>query len=228
MAYRVYLPPCYGEDGRSYPTLTLLGGNIHDDAIWDDLGIDETADTLILAGDIPPLIIIMPDGGWIANNTSGGPGSYEPVIHSDLHNHITATTCAWDDPAGRAIGGLSRGGYWALEIAFRFPQDFVSVGGHSAALLDQFAGPAINPQTTALTTNLGDLRIYLDIGDADYVRANTIRLHDDMTAAGIDHTWVLQNGRHEDAYWSAHTADYLRWYTAPWSTDRSSYPPCTP
>lgn len=229
MAYRVYLPPCYGLDDRSYPTLYLLPGNIHTDAIWDSLGVDEVAEAGILAESWPPFLIVLPDGGWIANNSSGGPGSYESVIMNDLIPYVEQTTCAWSDPAGRAIGGLSRGGYWALEIAFRFPDQFASVGGHSAALLDTHAWPAVNPQHTGLSQNLGDLRIYLDIGADDYVIHNIRQLHLDMETAvpPIPHTWVLNPGRHEEAYWQTHIPNYLAWYTEPWPLARESYPDCT-
>ncbi|MBX3058784.1 MAG: hypothetical protein KF770_20155, partial [Anaerolineae bacterium] len=130
----------------------------------------------------------------------------------------------WAEPAGRAIGGLSRGGYWSLEIAFRHPEMFVSVGGHSAALIDSYAGPDINPQYTGLSNDLGDLRIYLDIGDRDYLRPNTEQLHQDMTAQGIPHTWVLNEGAHEDSYWPQHLTDYLLWYAEPWPRERMDYP----
>lgn len=224
--YRLYLPPCFGADGRVYPTLYLFAGNIHNEGKWDELGIDEAAEVAIAAGEIAPLLIVMPAGGWLADNTSGGPASYESLVVNELIPHIEATSCAWAEPAGRAIGGISRGGYWALEIAFRFPEQFVSVGGHSAALFDSFAGPEVNPQQTALRNDLGDLRIYLDIGDNDHVRVNTIRLHDDMVAAGVAHEWYLNAGRHEDAYWSAHALDYLRWYGEEWPVARESYPLC--
>ncbi|MCA9969347.1 MAG: hypothetical protein KC425_03980, partial [Anaerolineales bacterium] len=191
-----------------------------------DLGIDETAASTIRAGSLPPLLIVMPAGGWLADNTSGGPGSYERFVLDELIPHVEATTCAWAAPAGRAIGGLSRGGYWALEIAFRFPDHFASVGGHSAALFDQYAGPAINPQTTGLTQPLGDLRIYLDIGDADYLRAPLVQLHEDMARLGVPHTWQPNPGGHDDAYWRSQLDAYLAWYTAVWPTDRAAYPPC--
>ena len=125
---------------------------------------------------------------------------------------------------------MSRGGYWALEIAFRFPQAFVSVGGHSAALLDQYAWPAVNPQYTGLSQNLGDLRIYLDIGAEDYVINNIRQLHLDMETAvpPIPHTWVLNPGRHEEAYWQTHIPDYLSWYSEAWPSDRLAYPACSP
>ncbi len=225
--YAIYLPPCYGLDGYAYPTLYLMAGNIHDEMKWAELGLLEAAEAGILAESLPPMLIVMPDGGWLANNSSGGPGSYESLILEELLPHVESSYCAWPEAAGRAIGGLSRGGYWALEIAFRFPQRFHSAGGHSAALLDTHAGPGINPQLTALTNDLGDLRIYLDIGDDDYVRANTIKLHDDMEAAGIAHEWHLNEGQHVDGYWAAHGAGYLAWYGAPWSLlERTDYPPC--
>ena len=184
-----------------YPTVYLFHGNTHDDAAWDDYGLDEAAEELIQSGQIPPIIIALPDGGWIANNSSGGPNSFEGVILNEFIPYIEETYCAWPEPEGRAIGGLSRGGYWALEIAFRFPEHFISVGGHSAALYDTAAGPELNPQFTGLNNDLGDLRIYLDIGENDYLIPNIRRLHEDMVAAERPHLWVLNEGFHDDSYW---------------------------
>ena len=226
MAYQLYFPPCYGQNGRLYPTLYLLPGNIHDEQIWADLGIGQAADAAIQSEAIPPLLIVMPAGGWLANNTSGGPGSYESFILNELIPHIEQTSCAWPEAAGRAIGGLSRGGYWALSIAFRHPQQFMSVGGHSAALLDTHAGPDVNPQQTGLTNQLHNLRIYLDIGRDDYLINNIRRLHEDMETAVIPHTWVLNDGLHEENYWATHLTDYLHWYTVPWPLTANTYPPC--
>ncbi len=224
--YRVYLPPCFGQEERVYPAVYMFHGNTHTDTAWDDLGLDEAADAAILAGEIPPLIIAMPDGGYLANNSSGGPNSFEGVMLNEFIPYVEETYCAWPQPAGRAIGGLSRGGYWALEIAFRFPEHFISVGGHSAALYDTAAGPELNPQFTGLTNDLGDLRIYLDIGEDDYLIPNIRRLHEDMVTAGRPHLWVLNEGSHEDSYWALHGIDYLRWYTEPWSFDEAAYPAC--
>jgi hypothetical protein len=94
------------------------------------------------------------------------------------------------------------------------------------ALYDTFAGPNLNPQYTGLSQDLGDLRIYLDIGAADYLINNIRKLHEDMETAVIPHVWVLNEGQHEDAYWAAHVTDYLMWYTQPWPLARESYPPC--
>lgn len=214
--YRVYLPPCYGQEGRAYPALYLLGGNNHNDDVWDRLGADEAAEAGIAAGTLEPLVIVMPDGGWIANQTSGGPFSYEGVIVSELIPHIEQTYCVVGEAAGRALGGLSRGGYWSLEIAFRQPALFRSVGGHSFALLDSHAGPDMDPVSTGATNDLGDLRIYLDIGANDYLLGRARPLHEALTAAGVPHVWLINEGTHEEAYWQGQVGSYLAWYNDGW------------
>jgi enterochelin esterase-like enzyme len=227
MAFQIYLPPCYGQDGRVYPTIYLLHGNGQSEALWDRLGVDEVGNAGILQQTLPPFIMVMPRGGWAHTNSSGGVGSYEDVIMNELIPHIENNFCAWDTRYGRAIGGISRGGYWALEVAFRNPMAFASVGGHSAALLDLVAGPNLNPQYTGIDNNLGDLRVYLDVGEIDWgSRTNLERLHEDMGNAGISHQWLLNEGGHNEPYWTAHVPEYLTWYTEIWSKNRASYPVC--
>lgn len=226
-AYRIYLPPCYGKDGRVYPTLYMFHGSISSDSQWQELGLFAAAEAGIADERYPPLLIVLPDGGYVAQHTSGGPRSFEGVVLTELVPHVETTYCAWPMAAGRALGGLSRGGYWALAIAFRHPEQFAAVGGHSAALVDIAAGPDVNPQYTAISRDLGDLRIYLDIGSRDYFIPNIRRLHEDMERAAVPHTWVLNEGIHEDAYWAAHLDDYLTWYSEPWPQERELYPQCS-
>ncbi|CUS05080.2 putative esterase family protein [Candidatus Promineifilum breve] len=216
MRYRVYLPPCYGVDDRFYPTLYMFGGNIHDDAIWDNLGLDEAAEAMITRGDIPPLLIVMPDNGWLANTTTSGPNSYEGFVLNELIPHIEATYRARAEADGRAVGGLSRGGYWSLMMAFRRPDLFQSVGAHSPALIDSHAGPAEDPRVTGTTNDLGDLRIWVDIGERDPYLIEALPLHEALTAAGVAHEWRVEPGTHEEAFWRARLEQYLMWYSGGW------------
>lgn len=224
--YRVYLPPCYEEAGLTYPVLYMLPGNVHTDGIWDELGLDEAAERRIRAGQASPFMIVMVSGGYLADNTSGGPGSYESFFMDEFIPYVEQTYCAWPSRSGRALGGMSRGGYWALEIAFRHPEKFGSVGGHSAALLDSYGGPEVNPEDTGLVNDLGSLRVYFDIGENDWVINNVRLLHERMTEAGIPHQWVLNDGSHEEAYWAAHVDDYVAFYSAPWRVE--DFPRCRP
>lgn len=225
-AYRIYLPPCYADDGKVYPALYVLHGSASTESYWDDLGLDETAEELIHSGDVAPFVIVMPEGGWISQNSSGGPNSFEGLVLNDLIPFIEREYCVWPLGDGRALGGVSRGGYWSLEIAFRNPSSFQSVGAHSAALLDTFAGPDLNPQYTGITNDLGDLRVYMDTGESDWYINQFQQLHNDMEFAGKPHTWILNEGSHEDAYWATHQVEYLEWYAEPWEKDRETYPDC--
>jgi enterochelin esterase-like enzyme len=225
--YRIYLPPCYGDEERVYPTLYMFPGNIHTDGIWDALGLDEAAEAAIQHGEIPPLLIVMTSGGTLLNYTSGGPFSYESFILEEFIPYIEDEYCAWRDPAGRALGGISRGGYWSLEIAFRHPDQFISVGGHSASLYDLYGGPDLVPQSTGLANDLGNLRIYFDIGENDPLIYNLRKLHEDMEEVGREHVWVLNEGGHTDTYWASHVEEYIHWYAEPWSLQRQTYPFCS-
>lgn len=224
--FRVYLPPCYGLDGYTYPTLYIFGGNTHRDEFWDEVGFDEVVEAGIVAGDLPPFIIVMTDGGWLANNTSGGHGSYESLIIDEMIPYMEANYCVWASPEGRAIGGVSRGGYWAFEIAFRHATEFRSAGGHSPAFYDIAAGPDLSPRYTGLNNDLSDLRIYMDVGQDDWVAERVIELHEEMQALGRPHDWHLNEGIHEVAYWAGHLEEYAVWYTAVWPQDRTQYPAC--
>ncbi len=226
MRYRVYLPPCYEQDGRAYPTLYLFGGNIHDDGIWDALGMDEAAEAAINAGRIAPLLIVMPDNGWLANTTTSGPDSYEGFVLNELIPTIESRYCAWPAAEGRAVGGLSRGGYWSLMMAFRRPDLFRSVGAHSPALIDEFAGAAEDPAVTGVVNDLGDLRIWVDIGQRDPYLAQARPLHEALAADGVAHEWRVNPGQHDNAYWQAHLSDYLDWYSAGFPPDRAALPLC--
>ncbi len=81
---------------------------------------------------------------------------------------------------------------------------------------------------TGLNNNLDDLRIYLDIGANDGGIGNTRKLHNDLETKNIPHTWILNEGGHNAAYWSVHLADYLTWYAIPWHSVPDPFPRCSP
>ncbi len=225
--YRIYLPPCYGEDGRVYPTIYLLHGNVRVDNEWDEIGIDDSAEILIQAGQLPPSLIVMPNGYAISDNSSGGPWSYEAVIIDELMPHIEATWCASHSAENRAIGGLSRGGYWSLQIAFRHPDKFAAAASHSGSFLDSSTDVTINPLYTATRNDLSNLRIAIDYGGDDPFRFTGNPLHESLLAAEIAHDWqVHPSGGHDDFYWRTHAEAYLKWYSQNWSQARFAYAAC--
>ena len=216
--YRIYLPPDYDQSDRRYPVLYLIHGWPYDESHWDNLGADEVADSGIQAGAWPPFIIVLPgadpDGLFI--NTSGGDHSFEGQVVNDLIPHIDATYRTWAERDGRAIGGISRGGVWSLEIGLRRADLFAAVGGHSPALSLNLASPTYDPFYLLEEPGVAALRIYLDAGDADWARESTQALHETLDGHGIAHEFVVHAGGHDDGLWAANVAEYLAFYTAGW------------
>ena len=134
--YSLYLPPEYPAIPDSFPVFYLLHGLGGDENSWiNDFSIDRVADSLIQAGDIPPVIIVMPDGKksyYINDFCNAFP--YETVFISEFIPYIDRTFKTKDRKADRAIGGLSMGGYGALINAFRHPDCFSTAVAFSAAV----------------------------------------------------------------------------------------------
>ena len=152
MAYSLYLPPGYDEDGQSrYPVIYLLhglGGNEQDWLLG--AGIADTADALIAEGIMPPVIIVMPDGGdsWYVDSADvGGPGDYETAMTEDLVRHVDETYRTIAGRPGRAAAGLSMGGYGAVRFAFFRPDLFAAAASLSGAIFPDMAGPEDVSQT---------------------------------------------------------------------------------
>jgi len=218
--YRVYVPPCYGMNDQTYPVLYVLHGYPYDETHWDRLGVDETANDGIRSGTYPPFLIVMPncdpspDGIFV--NTSGGNHSVEGLIVNELMPQVERTYRVRATREGRAIGGISRGGVWSLEIGFRHPDLFGTVGAHSAALSVNYPHPLYDPFNLIADPAVRSLRIWLDAGDRDWARVGVERLHQALEEQGIPHEFTLGEGGHENAYWSQMMPAYLAFYTAGW------------
>ncbi len=217
--YLVHLPPCYHYyPQRAFPVLYLLHGWPLNEYHWQSLGVADIADAWFSQGLVGPVILVMPgvtnpEGRYI--HSSGGEYSFEGMLVNELLPAIDQEYRTWRQPEGRAVGGISRGGVWSLEIGLLYPDLFGIVGGHSPALAVNHPLPAYDPFLLAEAGAPGQ-RIYLDAGDADWTRAATIRLRDLLLEKGADVTYQVHEGAHVDRLWRLGLPDYLRFYTRTW------------
>lgn len=226
--YHAYLPPCYGHDRRVYPVVYLIHGSIQNDSHWLDLGLAKIIDSGIADGRYPPFIAIMPNSGALGNVSSGGENSIEGITVNYLMPFVEQYFCTWNEKSGRAIGGISRGGYWALEIAFSHAELFSSVSGHSSHLRFETDSAKYNPLATYISADLSNMRIWLDRGETDFLRVGQDQLHNSLSDASIRHEYLINPGGHSDIYWAAHLQEYMDWHTEEWPLDRETYPRCNP
>ena len=210
---RIYTPPCYGEEtDRKYPTLYLLHGATDTDQQWDDLGLNEWADILISGREIPPLIIIMPrEITWIV------------LPKNPFGDHLVKAVIPWvdkhyqtlDDRDYRAVGGMSRGGNWAVRLGLLHWGLFGSIGAHSTPL---FIGDLKRvPGWVEIIPPSQTPRLLLDIGQDDNNLAEAEALHAALLALDFPHEWRLYPGLHDEQYWKNHLEEYLKWYSAGWA-----------
>ncbi len=132
----VYLPPGYVEGSLRYPVVYLLHGGGGDQADWVTFGeVRRILDEAVAADPEHAAIVVMPDG------RSGQ--YYDYLDHSYLNEtyllrHLVPAMDARfrtiADRAGRAIAGLSNGGYGALHLAAKAPDLFAVAGSMSGNL----------------------------------------------------------------------------------------------
>lgn len=232
MPYLIYLPPGYDANPQTrYPVLYLLHGRNASYRMWYDLGFHTTADRMILAGEIQPFIIVMPEGenGYWVNHANNGP-QWGDYIGRDLIYEIDSHFRTKADRAGRAIGGISMGGCGALQLGMNFSDVFGIVGAHSPALRTHETAPSYFgdlayfnahspvPLFKAKAKVAGALKLFIDMGEQDGWHGPALAFHRQLVEQGIAHEWKSRPGGHTGAYWSGHLSEYLGYYDRAFKT----------
>jgi enterochelin esterase-like enzyme len=227
----VYLPPTYkthiGQNKR-YPVLYLLHGSpgaAHD---WITAGkANQSADTLIALGKIPELIMVLPDGNGRPGATSEWANSYdqrqliESYVVNDVVKYIDMKYRTIPNAAHRAIGGLSMGGFGAMNIAVHHPDIFgsvISLGGYYHAEGSIWGNNAAymhkNSPADVLPTNkqAWKLRFFLGAGTQDQpYYADAQQFADELDGLHIPYHFDVQQGYHSWAIWQTQMYNALLW-----------------
>ncbi len=235
----IYLPPGYDGSRQRYPVLYLLHGAPGAFTDWQKAaGIDKTMDALITVGRVQPMIVVMPDGNggpfsdteWANNGRDVRAEDYltqEVVPYIDAHYRTIA------DRDHRAIGGLSTGGYGAVNIALHHPDLFGYALGLSGNYLatgtwtgqdiwygnddvKRFNSPLLYAPQLPLAAR-ESLHIYLNVDphDSDNNTAQQTRQFDTLlTELQVPHLTQYFDGGHSWTYWKTHIVDALQYLQA--------------
>lgn len=147
----VYTPAGYETNGKTYPVLYLLHGMGGDEEAWIALGrTAQILDNLIAKGKAKPLIVVMTNGNAIQEAAPGESslgltpptaqlpktmeGSFESAF-PDIVKFVDKNYRTIKSKSGRAIAGLSMGGFHSMHISKQFPDIFDYVGLFSAAIM---------------------------------------------------------------------------------------------
>ncbi|MVM31582.1 esterase family protein [Spirosoma sp. HMF4905] len=134
--FSIYLPPDYYVSNRRYPVVYLLHGLGDDETGWVQFGeADRIADEGIKSGELPPMIIVMPNA-WATFyvNDYQNKVRYEDMFVQELIPHIDSMFRTRTERTYRAISGLSMGGFGSLTLAMHHPELFSACAALSAAV----------------------------------------------------------------------------------------------
>jgi enterochelin esterase-like enzyme len=210
--FLIYFPPCYSENtDKRFPVLYLLHGQTYTADQWIRLGATDALDRLIMSGESAPFILVLPDDRyWYTPSGT----TFGARLVNELIPHVDETYRTIPDPRYRAIGGLSRGAGWALQLGLTRPDLFNIIGLHSLAVFQRDASKvagwiqAIPPASRP--------SIFMDIGENDQELASATQIEAIFTELEVVHEWHIYTGEHTEAYWSAHVEEYIRWYAERW------------
>lgn len=218
----VILPEGY-EQATELPVLYLLHGYGGNHKTWLDIkpNLPELASRY-------GMIIVCPDGSrasWYVDSRVNPDSQYESYISSELIAFVDSVYPTRRDPSGRAITGLSMGGFGAMWNAINHQDVFGSVGSTSGGVdVRPFPGSwemtkifgeyAENPEVWdahAIVNILHKIRpglnIIIDCGTDDFFFPVNTTLHDTLLYRNIKHDFITRPGAHNAPYWN-NSIDY--------------------
>ncbi len=227
--YGVVLPPGYEQNSQArYPVVFLLHGGHGDPTSWYEKG-----DALPIIEDVfksrklPPSIIITPDGNdvrgssafWDPQYIDGKNGNVSSAIGDELVQVIKSRYRTKEQPQFWAIGGLSSGGWGALNVGLHHSQNFKTMFSHSGYFSDK-SGVENSPIQFIQTlppNQLKDIAIYIDAGESDgeYL-TETEAFHRVLTQLQVENEFNVFPGGHGThgnlvgwGFWRRHLVDSL-------------------
>jgi S-formylglutathione hydrolase FrmB len=217
---RVFLPAGYDDlPHRRYPVVYFLhglpaGSGSYRNNAW-------LAEALARVG---PAILVLPQGARDSDKDPeylnwGAGRNWETYIASEVPRYIDAHFRTIPTRAGRAIIGLSAGGYGATIVGLHNPGTFSVIESWSGYFhpTDPSGTRALarEPATSAhtlidrLRTGRTYFAFYVGRGDHRFLAEN-LQLDRELTAVHAPHLFEVYKGAHETSLWQAHAVPWLR------------------
>lgn len=204
----IYTPPGYSKK-KKYPVLYLLHGIGGDDKEWLNGGHPEVIlDNLYAEGKVEPMIVIMPNGRAMKNDSATGNifapdkveafATFEKDLLNDLIPYVQKHYRVYTDRGHRAIAGLSMGGGQSLNFGLGNLDKFAWIGAFSAAPNTKTPEELVPDPAKARQ----DLKLlWISCGASDGLITFSKRTHDYLVKNHVPHIYYIEPGVHEFKVW---------------------------
>lgn len=204
----IYTPPGFAKN-KKYPVLYLLHGIGGDEKEWlNGASPQNILDNLYADGKAEPMIIVMPNGRAMKNDSAGGNvfeaprvqafATFEKDLLNDLIPFIEKKYPVIKDREHRAIAGLSMGGGQSLNFGLGNLDQFAWIGGFSSAPNTKKPEELV-PDAEALKQKLKLL--FISCGASDGLISFSKRTHDYLQQHGVPHIYFIEPGVHDFKVW---------------------------
>jgi enterochelin esterase family protein len=217
--FMVYTPPGYDPSAKKrYPVLYLLHGYSDDTSAWTSVGCANVIlDNLLARHEAKPMVIVMPLGyGTMEVVRAGWQGVRNPDLWHQNFSKFRQTLLdevmpqaekayrLSNDPADRAIAGLSMGGSESLLVGLNALDKFGWIGAFSSGGLNTNL-PAQFPKLDSSANHQLHL-LWIACGKQDRLFGNNQAFHQWLDSKGVKHTWVESPGEHSFRVWRRYLA----------------------
>jgi enterochelin esterase-like enzyme len=215
VGYNIWLPPDYESSGRRYPVVYWLHGRNNTESS-DSYPVHFLAEG-VAKGSLPAMILVYASGGSQTNYCDSYDGKYlgETTVIKELIPYIDQHYRTIASRDGRAIQGMSMGGFGCMRLGLKYPDLFSSVvafaGGFRQPEEIGSGGPsygemfrndpeifrAQHPQTLARANAdkiRGKVAISMYVGNQDPGLANNRRMHATLDELHIPNSYQEFDG----------------------------------
>ena len=225
----IYTPPGYENSTTTYPVFYLLHGMGGDEEAWMTLGrASQILDNLIAEGKAKPMIVVMPNGN-VAQEAAPGEstlgfykpqfqlphtmdGKYEETFH-EIIDFVDGNYRTIQSKSGRAIAGLSMGGFHAMHISRYYPDTFDYIGLFSAAIMpDEKVQSKVydNIDGTLAAQKENGFKLYwMAIGKEDFLYKANADFRNKLDKMDFDYVYRESPGGHTWRNWRVYLSEFL-------------------
>ena len=221
--YIVELPKGYATSRLRYPVVYFLHGLPAGPAAYRS-----NAWLTQLVSTVGPFILVEPQGARDGDTDPeyldwGNGRNWSTYVTRELTDYVDTHFRTIRSRAGRAIVGLSAGGYGAAMLGLNHPGEFSVIESWSGYFhatdpsgKSAIAAPGsanVHGSIAALAadekTRSTFIGFYVGGADPTFVGENE-QFDRELTAAGVRHTFAVYAGGHETKLWSSHAVAWMR------------------